>query len=109
MEFTSRLVLAVVHKKISMNNNTYFELGFKEETNLRDDKGNLVVRNFERIYMPECKDENELKERVGKEVKAKFLCFQHSKIVNGKTYHDVKLSCIDIDDINERVSGNTEE
>lgn len=109
MELVTRVVLKDVHRKIAVSGNVYHEIEVEETLPVKDENGKNISKTWQKLYMPEVKNEDFLRECVGTEVKMKANLYFHERMVETRKYQDLRLTVIDINDINTQGSGNTEE
>lgn len=109
MEVKAKVEILGVHTKISTTNTKYYNVSFNEILPHKDEKGNRMVRKFNDVYLPSIKDEDALKQCVSKEVEVIANFYPISRKVGEREFTDIKVTLLDVDNINERESGNTEE
>lgn len=109
MEVKAKVEILGVNKKISATNTEYFIISFNEILPHKDEKGNRMVRKFNDVYLPSIKDENALKECVSKEVEVTANFYPITRKVGDREFTDIKVTLLDVNNINEREIGTTEE
>lgn len=85
-----------VTKKLSGQNNVYFEIDFLEDTAVDDGKGSTIKRQWNKIYYAKPEKSVYPLDLVGTVCEVDLNIYSLARKVGDKVYTDIKMNALDL-------------